>query len=50
MSGDKEVRGATRSGRVFRASNRGHYSSLAELRKAHHRLFVRGPRLFFAGR
>ena len=48
--GAEEARGATRSGRPFRASNRGHYSSLADLKRAHSRLFVPGPRLFFAGR
>ena len=41
-------RGATRSGRLYRPQNRGHYDSLGQLRVAHKRLFG-PPRLGLAG-
>jgi hypothetical protein len=42
-------RGATRSGRDFRKSNRGYYDSLKELTAAHKRIFSQKSVLYLIG-
>jgi hypothetical protein len=44
------TRGLTRTGGEFRRANRAHYSSMAELIRAHPRTFSKKPTLFLIGR
>jgi hypothetical protein len=47
--GQAIARGTTRSGAVLRRVQRGHYPSIAALKKAHHRLFSQEPVFMKAG-
>jgi hypothetical protein len=47
---EEEVpRGRTRSGAIFTRQSRGHYDSLAALKKVHYKLFLLEPTFYMVG-